>query len=161
MPSQLALGVAFPSRAQPASHRGNCNLIECKMRFKAAWSGIRSSLSEADIEAARRVAATPMPIQKQVTGAIRRLLCRVYPPNAGYLRGGSEFQQDREFAGDAFEGAHVAEDSLERLRPDNHGRVALRALRIICHEQSVTLEHTFAPSSLSAMHNIQVCSSLQ
>lgn len=48
-------GVAFPGRPQLPDHRGNCSdLEECKRRFKAVWSGIRTSLSEADIEAARR-----------------------------------------------------------------------------------------------------------
>jgi hypothetical protein len=51
-------GVAFPGRPQPSGHRGNCSdLEECKRRFKAVWAGIRAGLSEADIEAARRVEA--------------------------------------------------------------------------------------------------------
>jgi hypothetical protein len=51
-------GVAFPGRAQPPGHRGHCSdPEECKRRFRAVWSGIRSSLSDADVEAARRVEA--------------------------------------------------------------------------------------------------------
>jgi hypothetical protein len=51
-------GVAFPGQPQPASHRGNCgDLEECQRRFRAVWAGIRSGLSEADVEAARRVVA--------------------------------------------------------------------------------------------------------
>lgn len=49
-------GVAFPGRPQPPGHRGNCSdLEECKRRFKAVWAGIRSGLSEADCETAKRV----------------------------------------------------------------------------------------------------------
>jgi hypothetical protein len=51
-------GVSFPGRPQPTSHRGNnTDLEDCKRRFKAVWSGIRSGLSDADIEAARRIEA--------------------------------------------------------------------------------------------------------
>jgi hypothetical protein len=50
--------VAFLGRPQPAGHRGNCSdLEECKRRFKAIWAGIRSSLSETDIEAVRGLEA--------------------------------------------------------------------------------------------------------
>jgi hypothetical protein len=49
--------VAFPGRPQPHGHRGHASdLEECKRRFKAVWAGIRPGLSEADVEAARRVA---------------------------------------------------------------------------------------------------------
>jgi hypothetical protein len=49
-------GVAFPGRPQPSDHRGNCSdLDECKRRFKTVWAGIERNLSEADIEAARRI----------------------------------------------------------------------------------------------------------
>jgi hypothetical protein len=49
-------GVTFPGRPQPAGHRGNCSdLDECKRRFKTVWAGIRLGLTEADIEAARRI----------------------------------------------------------------------------------------------------------
>jgi hypothetical protein len=51
-------GVAFPGKPQPSGHRGNCSdLQECKRRFRAVWTGIRNGLSEAEIEAARRVEA--------------------------------------------------------------------------------------------------------
>jgi hypothetical protein len=48
-------GVAFPGRAQPPGHRGHCSdLEECKRRFRAVWADTRI-VSEADVEAARRV----------------------------------------------------------------------------------------------------------
>jgi hypothetical protein len=49
-------GVTFPGRAQLATHRGNCSdLDECKRRFKVVWAAIRTGISKADIEAARRI----------------------------------------------------------------------------------------------------------
>jgi hypothetical protein len=48
--------MTFPGRPQLATHRGNCSeLDECKRRFKVVWAAIRARISEADIEAARRI----------------------------------------------------------------------------------------------------------
>ncbi len=50
-------GVAFPHKPQPPAHRGLCSDLEdCKRRVKAVWAGIRPTLTEADIDAARRQA---------------------------------------------------------------------------------------------------------
>jgi hypothetical protein len=56
--SELALGRRISRPVQPPGHRGNCSdLDEGKRRFKAVWAGIRTGLTDVDVETARKIEA--------------------------------------------------------------------------------------------------------
>ena len=58
-------GVNLPGQPQQAGHRGICSDIEeCKRRFKVAWSGVKASLTESNIEKIRQKLNEPAPRTK-------------------------------------------------------------------------------------------------